>query len=342
MEALISIIIPNRNKGTTIDKCLAAAFALDDRNFEVVVVDDCSEDNSPDIIKKFPCRLILLEEHSGPSKARNLGALHSRGDVLFFTDADCLLPKDSLSLVRKTLSELSADVVLGGTYTQMPHDNRFFSVFQSIFINYAETKNCKRPDYLATHAFVLYAETFKKIGGFSENFLPLLEDVELSHRLRRAGYGLIIDPGLQVQHIFNYSLGKSLKNAIRKTKYWILYSLRNRDLFADSGTASTELKVNGASWLLTGILSTIGLVSGKASMLMPLSLIWTVNAFVNRKLYRAFYRAKGSVFSVSAVFYYSLIYPAAVWTGALSGLIKSWTFRKPVLPKGPSKAFQDH
>jgi glycosyltransferase involved in cell wall biosynthesis len=336
---LISIIIPNHNEGTTIEKCLAAVFALDDRNFEVIVVDDCSEDNSVNIIKKFPCKLIQLEKHSGPSKARNLGVLHSKGAILFFTDADCLLPKDGLSLVRKTFFWPDADFVLGGTYSPMPYDNNFFSTFQSIFINYAETKKCKRPDYLATHAFVLGAETFKKIGGFSENFLPLLEDVELSHRLRRAGYRLIMDPGLQVRHIFNFSFGKSLKNAFRKTKYWILYSLRNRDLFADSGTASAELKVNGISWLLTGILAVISLISGKAGILIPLFLIWTVNVLVNRNLYRAFYKAKGSVFSVSAVFYYSLVYPAAVWIGALSGLIENCTLHKSVPPAGHSKAF---
>ena len=322
MGPLISIIIPNRNADATIEKCLETVFALDDRNFEVVVVDDASEDNSVKLIKKFPCTLIRLEKHSGPSKARNVGAQNSSGDILFFTDADCLLPEDGLSLVRKTLTGHGSDVVLGGTYTQVPYDNGFFSAFQSVFINYSETKNWKRPDYIATHAMVIRAETFKKIGGFSEDFLPLLEDVELSHRLRRAGYRLMIDPGFQVRHIFNYSLKKSFRNAMRKTKCWILYSLQNRDLFADSGTASAEMKVNGASWLVTGILTALGLVSGEARMLMPLPLIWTVNAFVNRNLFSAFYNAEGAYFCTASVFYYTLIYPAAVWTGAFKGLIQ--------------------
>ncbi len=334
MEPFISIIIPNRNADATIGKCLDNVFAVEDRNFEVVVVDDASEDNSVNIIKKRPCRLIQLEKHSGPSKARNIGAQNSRGDILFFTDADCLIPKESLSIVRKTLTSHDSDVVLGGTYTQVPYDNGFFSAFQSIFINYSETKNWKRPDYVATHAMVLRTEIFNRTGGFSEDFLPLLEDVEFSHRLRRSGYRLMIDPGFQVRHIFKYSLKKSFSNAIRKTKYWILYSLQNRDLFADSGTASAEIKMNGASWLVTGILTVFGLVSGKASIFMPLPIIWTVNAFVNRNLFRAFYKTKGACFFPAAVFYYVLIYPAAVWVGTFKALlqyfirVKPWLHRK--------------
>jgi glycosyltransferase involved in cell wall biosynthesis len=331
VEPSISIIIPNRNADATIEKCLKNVFAIDDRNFEVVVVDDASVDNSVEIINKFPCRLIRLEQHSGPSKARNIGAQNSRGDILLFTDADCILPKDALAIVRKTLTGDGSDVVLGGTYTQAPYDNGFFSTFQSVYIYYSETKNWKRPDYVATHAMALSTETFKKIGGFAEDFLPLLEDVELSHRLRRAGYRLLIEPEFQVRHIFNYSMIKSFSNAIRKTHYWTLYSLQNRDLFADSGTASTEMKVNGVCWLVTGILTVLGIISCESSMLIPLPLIWTANALVNRNLFRAFYRAKGTYFFFVAVFYYTLMYPAAVWIGAFKGLIQYFVRFKPGL-----------
>ena len=87
----ISVIIPNRNGGAFIGKCLEAVFSTRYGRYEVIVVDDCSEDDSVEIIGKFPCRLIRLEKHSGASKARNTGAFHSTGQILFFTDADCLV-----------------------------------------------------------------------------------------------------------------------------------------------------------------------------------------------------------------------------------------------------------
>jgi len=61
----ISVIIPNRNGAATIGKCLAAALASRHDNFEVIVVDDGSEDDSGEVIKGFPCRLIRLAQHGG-------------------------------------------------------------------------------------------------------------------------------------------------------------------------------------------------------------------------------------------------------------------------------------
>jgi GT2 family glycosyltransferase len=319
---MISLIIPVRNAEATIEKCLAAAVALDDGRYEIIVVDDASEDASAALIGNYPCTLIRLDTHSGAARARNIGARHGTGDILFFTDADCLVANDVLSRVRAALSGRDAGVVLGGTYTPLPYDRDFFSTFQSLFIHYSETKNLENPDYLATHAMAISAEAFRRIGGFSEDLLPILEDVEISHRLRRAGYRLRMDPGLQVRHIFRYSLARSFGNAIRKATYWTRYSLRNRDLLADSGAASAELKVNGLSWLAAVIVTASVLAAGQVRFLVILPLIWIPGIWVNRRLMRSFFEAKGLSFSAAAALYYIFLYPAAVWIGVLAGLAR--------------------
>lgn len=81
MNKLISVIIPNYNGSSTIGKCLESAFSSKYDNFEVLAVDDCSTDNSVEIIKSFPCRLIALDKNSGASKARNTGAYKSSGEI---------------------------------------------------------------------------------------------------------------------------------------------------------------------------------------------------------------------------------------------------------------------
>jgi glycosyltransferase involved in cell wall biosynthesis len=325
----ISIIIPNRNSSDTIGKCLEAALASRYEKFEVVVIDDCSEDNSIEIINQFPCKLIRLDKPSGASKARNIGALNSHGDILFFTDADCLLKKDALCLVAGTFSQEAPDAIIGGTYTPIPYDHSFFSVFQSVFINYSETKQPRDPDYIATHAMAIDAALFSKIGGFSENFLPILEDVELSHRLRRSGYRLIINPHILVQHIFNFSLIGSLHNAIRKSMYWTLYSINNRDLLADSGTASVELKINVASQLVSLVLLVLWIVFRKSVFIYPLPLIFAFNISINAKLIRAFYTATGFIFACLALIYYTLIYSSAVAVGVFAGVLKNFGLKFP-------------
>lgn len=328
MEQFLSIIIPNYNGSRTIGTCLESIFAINDVDREVIVVDDCSNDHSVDIIRQYPCKLIRLEQHAGASAARNAGAINSTGSVLFFTDADCLLKENTLSIVRRNLAMHPPDVVIGGTYTPIPYDPGFFSLFQSVFIHHSETKNSGNPDYLATHALVIHAETFKKSGGFTENFLPILEDVEFCHRLRRAGYRLVMDPDLQVRHIFNLSFAKSLRNAVRKTRYWTEYSLGNRDLFADSGTASGEIKISGVTWLATVLLTLLFLVFGDRGFLTPLPLLWGGGIFVNRHLFKAFLKAGSASFALMAGVYYMMVYPAAVWTGFFRGAIRHLIMNK--------------
>ena len=205
-EPFISIIIPNHNGAGTIGLCLEAALASDYPRFEVVVVDDCSWDDSAAIIERFPCRLVRLAEHGGASKARNTGARNSTAELLFFIDNDCLLQPDTLAKAAAALRREGSGTVIGGTYTLLPHDRQFFSTFQSVYIHYSETKNPQNPDYIATHAMLIEKRLFEKNGGFDEDFLPILEDVEFSHRLKEGGARLRMVPELQVKHIFNFTL----------------------------------------------------------------------------------------------------------------------------------------
>jgi glycosyltransferase involved in cell wall biosynthesis len=321
MDALISVIIPNRNNSATIGRCLKALFASHHDRFEVIVVDDCSDDDSTGIIRAFPCNLVRLRTHQGAAHARNMGALHSRGRILFFIDADCLVQKGTLARVEQAALLAGPHAVLGGTYTALPADQDFFSAFQSAFIRYFETKRPADPDYIASHAMAVHAETFRKSGGFPRQLLPMIEDVHFSHTLRKAGYRLLMDPAIEVTHIFNFSLQRSLRNALRKSFYWTIYSLGNQDLFADSGTASRELKVNVASWfiaagaLAAGILLSVPVLPAFASAMV------LENVLVNRKLLQAYWRAGGSRFALKAAAYYLLVYPMAVGAGAAGGML---------------------
>lgn len=321
MAQFISVVIPNRNGAATIRKCLEAALASRYQPFEVVVVDDGSEDGSIAIIQEFPCRLLRLEKHSGASTARNLGARESRGDLLFFTDADCLLQEETLALAGKRLAGAGPDLVLGGTYTAVPDDRRFFSAFQSALINYSETRQAEHPDYLATHAMAIDARRFRESHGFAENYLPVLEDVEFSHRLRRSGYTLVLDPELQVRHIFNYSFLGSLRNALRKSRYWTIYSLGHGDLLADSGAASTELKINVGAFVLSALLLLLALLTGRSFPLVLLPGIVVLNLVANRGVIRALYRGMGPLPAAVATLYYVLVYPLPVAAGAVVGAL---------------------
>nr|NIS73727.1 glycosyltransferase [Deltaproteobacteria bacterium] len=286
----------------------------------VIVVDDCSTDNSRDIIQGFPCRLICLEEHAGASRARNIGGFNSTGDVIFFTDADCLLGEDTLSTVNSTLTTADERTVIGGTYTRLPYDRGFPNIFQSVFVHYFETKKTVDPDYIAAHAMVIDARAFRESGGFPERFLPIIEDVEFSHRLRRQGFRFRINPDIQVQHIFNFSLLRSMKNAVRKTRYWTVYSLENRTTFTDSGTASTELKISVLSCCISFAVVVLWALTQKPLFLLTLFGVFSGNLFVSRGLLKAFLETKGPLFLLSSTLYYTTCFSFAVGLGTIGGI----------------------
>lgn len=318
MAPLISIIIPNYNGEKTLDLCLTAATKISDEAVEIIVVDDCSDDRSREIIRRFPCTLIESSPHAGASRARNIGAQQASGEILFFTDADCLLQENTLSQLRIMLSAADSNTIIGGTYTPQPYDQGFFARFQSVFINHSETSNPLQADYIATHAMAINADLFYRSAGFAEDQWPILEDVEFSHRLRRSGATLVMQPTIQVQHIFNYSLLDSCKNAIRKTRYWIQYSLRNQDLFADSGTASIGLKFNVSVFFICIIL-VFGLTKGYTTALAAIIFLYFINLYMNRRLFKAFYDTNGLLFGLGASLYYLLVYPLPVAIGTIAG-----------------------
>ncbi len=324
MPMRLSVVVPNYNGALTIAACLESIRAADP-DVEVVVVDDCSDDRSVEIIRRYPCTLVQLAQRSGAATARNVGAAQCSGDVLFFTDADCQVPPDALARAYAAVMAAGEDVVIGGTYTEAPADGGFFNWFQSVFVNYSETKSMAEPDYVATHAMALTKATFQRQGGFRTEFLPILEDVEFSHRLRRCGCRLQMLPSLYVRHTFGFSLLRSLRNAYRKSLYWTAYSLRQRDMLADSGTASVELKVNVLSWLLLVAVAAAPL-GGAATGYLATALVLS-NVVVSRRLLRRYVALRGWRFGAAAAAYYLLVYPAAIAVGIAGGLVVSWRDR---------------
>jgi len=318
---VISIVIPVRNGARALDACLRAACAAALPDGEVVVVDDGSTDDSAAIVSRHPCRLVRLEGKRGASAARNAGADAARGDVLFFTDADCILGPHTLPRAAAALEAAGPRMVVGGTYETFPYDPGFFPAFQAVFVNYHETRRPEDPDYVATHAMAIRTADFLASGGFDEQFLPILEDVEFCHRLRRDGYRLRMDPLVLVRHSFGFGLSGSLRNAARKVRYWARYSLRNRDLFADSGTASRRLKAAGALAGLCWISVATAAILRFPPALLPLPLLILAAIAANGGLVRAFHAAGGSLFALAATGYLVLIYPVAIAVGAAQGLL---------------------
>ncbi len=97
-----SIIIPVYNVEKYLDKCLSSVFNQTEKEFEVIVVNDGTKDNSMAIAKKYPVK-IITQKNQGLSVARNTGVKKAQGDYLIFLDSDDYLEKDLLKKISSSL-----------------------------------------------------------------------------------------------------------------------------------------------------------------------------------------------------------------------------------------------
>ncbi len=92
----LSVIIPTHNEEKEISACLKSLESQSLKDFETIIVDDGSTDNTLQIIKSFPKIRLITGEHKGPGFSRNLGAKNAKGEILIFIDADMTFSKDYL------------------------------------------------------------------------------------------------------------------------------------------------------------------------------------------------------------------------------------------------------
>ena len=98
----ISVIIPVYNGKETLGHCLKSVLKSSYPNFECIVVDDHSTDNTVEIAESFNVKIKSLNRQRGAAHARNRGAENAQGDILLFIDADVTIYPDSLVKVVKS------------------------------------------------------------------------------------------------------------------------------------------------------------------------------------------------------------------------------------------------
>ncbi|RPH94909.1 MAG: glycosyltransferase family 2 protein [Lysobacterales bacterium] len=112
---MISVVIPVFNTAPYLERVVAALLAQDypRGGYELIFVDNGSNDGSPDTLARYPEIRLLREPERGSYAARNLGLRHARGDILAFTDSDCFPAPGWLTAIDRAFRAGSAQVLLG-------------------------------------------------------------------------------------------------------------------------------------------------------------------------------------------------------------------------------------
>lgn len=201
-----SVIVPVYNRPDEVRELLESLARQRIMNFEVIIVEDGSSVPCREVADSFSARGLdvkyFAKENEGRSIARNYGIARSRGDYLIFFDSDCVIPEDYFLKLRKFTTEHPYDA-FGGPDAA---DASFTDTQKAI--NFAMTSFLTtggiRGGKVSLEKFTprtfnmgFSREVYNKVGGFREMFS---EDIDMSTRIRLAGFSIGLYPDLPVYH----------------------------------------------------------------------------------------------------------------------------------------------
>lgn len=213
----ISVVIPNHNGGAALRRCLDAVCASAYNNFECIVVDDSSTDQSVAMMKTLAVQVVELPGGPfGPSRARNVGAQAASGDVLFFFDADVVVYPDTLQKVADAFSRIPDLTAVFGSYDDLPGDGHFLSQYKNLFHHFVHQQAREESRSFWSGCGAIRREVFLAMGGFDvvKYPQPSIEDIELGRRLSMQGHTIVIDKTIQVKHLKRWTLSNLIKTDI--------------------------------------------------------------------------------------------------------------------------------
>ncbi len=175
----VSVVMPVLDEARRISRALDDVLALPGRK-EVIVVDGGSRDDTRALARAKPVRVI--ESTRGRARQMNAGAEIAAGDVLLFLHADTTLPSGALALALRALDD--ADVIAGAFRTWTVADADDVPWFAPL-LHLADLRSRYTSLPYGDQAMFVRADAFRQAGGFPDQ--PLMEDLELSRRLRRRG-----------------------------------------------------------------------------------------------------------------------------------------------------------
>jgi glycosyltransferase involved in cell wall biosynthesis len=213
----VTLYIPCYNAEPFIRRCLDSVMAQTYPLKEILVIDDGCTDKTLEIVKEYPrVKVIAHPQNKGLGAGRNTALNSVQTDYIANLDADCVAQPDWL----EKLMEAMSDETLAGV------GGRLIESFQSTVPDHWRTihmkqhwgnQPCRNPDWIWGHSAVFKTAALRKAGGYNEKFRTNYEDIDISRKLRAAGYDLGYQPLAVVQHLRRDTVKSVLRTRWRWT-----------------------------------------------------------------------------------------------------------------------------
>jgi GT2 family glycosyltransferase len=249
----VSVIVCSYNGAKTLDRCLASLQGLNYPSYEVVLVDDGSTDNTQEIAASHPWVKTIRQENKGLSYARNVGGYASSGEVIVYTDSDCMADPDWLYYLIGTL--LGGDFAgVGGPNISPPAENW---VQACVAAAPGGPSHVLLTDVVAEHIpgcnMAFHRWAFEQVGGFDPEYRKAGDDVDFCWRLQQSGGVIAFSPAAIVWHYRRFTLKAFRKQQEGYGEAESMLRFQHLIFFGPTGTAKWKGQIYGAprfTWLV--------------------------------------------------------------------------------------------
>src|SRR5205814_3815899 len=193
-EPFVSIIVPSYNEEFVIEATIRSLLNSDYDNFEIIVVDDGSQDRTSEVVREQfgnePLVRLFTEPNAGKAAALNLGLRQSKGEIVVALDADTQFPASTIRALARRFVNPKMGAVAGNAKV----GNRINIVTRWQALEYITSQNMDRRAFASLNCITVVPgavgawrrELIEKFGGFSTD--TLAEDQDLTLQIRKLGY----------------------------------------------------------------------------------------------------------------------------------------------------------
>jgi GT2 family glycosyltransferase len=249
----VSVIVCSYNGGSTLASCLDSLGKLNYPEYEVILVDDGSTDDTSYIAAQFPWVRYIHQSNQGLSHARNTGAAAAKGEVFAYTDSDCMVDPDWLYYLIGTL--VSGDYAgVGGPNVTPPAKNW---IQACVAAAPGGPSHVLLTDVVAEHIpgcnMAFYRWAFEGVGGFDAEYRKAGDDVDFCWRIQQAGWVIAFSPTAIVWHYRRFTLRAFLRQQDGYGEAESLLRFKHLIFFGPTGTAKWRGQIYGTprfSWFV--------------------------------------------------------------------------------------------
>jgi GT2 family glycosyltransferase len=302
----LSVVVVVRDGAATLDRALTAILAseLPRDNYEVIVVDDASTDESTSIAARHADAVVRLGgRQCGPAYARNRGADLARGDVVAFVEADTIVKPSTLPGMLEMLERHEGLDAIAASRDGAPAAANFASQYWNLLVHFGEHRPALIEDSFPSGCAAIRRSVLFEVGMFDEwRFATAcLESVELGKRVADAGHGVLLSRDLQVSQLKHWSLPSVWREV------WSRSALLTRSLGYQRARAFAPAEVVftlcQAAVPALAFICTIFLCSAffaEPSRRIAVTVAVTGLVIVNFPVYRFFLQSRGLPFTIVA------------------------------------------